>query len=289
MGHNFKKNFGQNFLKSSKFVHKLLDPLNLTANDLVIEIGPGDGIVTKSLLESEAQTLCVEIDYDLIAKLIKKFIDMPNFKIVNEDFLKVDLDQIISDNNVDGGIKFAGSLPYNVSKKIIRKLLDFNYRSYIANDFQIKREIDSMAFIVQDEVAKIYSAKPPYTEFLAVISNIFADVKKLESIPASQFHPKPKVNGGIIFFKLKTAKQIKELLAIKKNEALAEAVKEFETLVRIGFSSPRKKVSSNIKHSRKYEDKKIEKAFEKLKIDDNTRASQLDFQTWVEIWKKLKN
>lgn len=271
--HKFKKQFGQNFLRGDKFAKALIEPLKITQDDLVIEIGPGDGMVTKKLLETGAKTIAIDVDYDVIPKLIKKFGKEPNFRLVHKDILKVNLLKIVEEfaeletDNDFFNIKITGSLPYNISKEIISRLLFIN----IAEE---KINIEAMSFIVQDEVSKSYSAKPPKATFLGMTTALISTVKKLQSIPASQFYPRPKVDGGILFIKPKDTEQ-KEFEKIKK-------------LLKIGFSSPRKTLRNNLVNSKKYSVKSIDAAFLKLEFSDNKRASEVEMDEWAELEKMLE-
>jgi 16S rRNA (adenine1518-N6/adenine1519-N6)-dimethyltransferase len=243
----------------------MISALQIGKDDLVIEIGPGDGSVTKRILEKEAKLISIEIDYDLLAKLLIRFKDYKNFDLVHEDILLVNLSEVLSkyDNK---NIKVIGSLPYNISKRIIDKFLKFNFE-------QSDYKIEAMCFIVQDEVAKSYSARPPQASSLSIITNLFTEVKKLESIPASQFHPKPKVGGGIIYF--------------KPRESIDNKYLEIKTLLRIGFSSPRKKLISNIENSNKYENSKLLEIFEQMGLSTDVRASELTLEQWSELESRL--
>lgn len=264
--HNFKKNYGQNFLKNGKFVHILTNALELKESDSVIEVGTGEGIVTNNLINSGAKTMSVEIDYSLIPNLIKRFGEKTNFEVFNEDFLTIDLEAALDKIGSGPDVKATGSLPYNISKRIIKKFLDFNLS-------QSKYFISNMSFIVQDEVAKEYVTKAPRASFLSNSTKLFAELKKLESIPASQFYPVPKVNGAI-------------LLIMPKRD-LSENVNEVNKFIRLGYSSPRKTLLKNLKNSNKWEKETLENAFNQLQISLTARAAELEENTWLELFKKL--
>ena len=266
MNHNFKKNYGQNFLKNGKFVHILTDALDLQESDTVIEVGTGEGIVTNNLINSGAKVMSVEIDYSLVPNLIKRFGDKSNFEVFNEDFLTIDLTSALDKIGSGSDVKASGSLPYNISKKIIKKLIDFNLS-------QDKYFISKMSFIVQDEVAKEYVTKAPRASFLSNYIRLYADVKKLESIPASQFYPMPKVNGAI--------------LLIQPKKEIPEDVDEIYKFIRLGYSSPRKTLLKNLKNSNKWSKETLENAFNGLGISLTARAAELEENVWIELFKKL--
>jgi 16S rRNA (adenine1518-N6/adenine1519-N6)-dimethyltransferase len=263
--HSFKKHYGQNFLKNQKFAAKMVDYLEVDENDTILEIGPGDGMLTKLLLAKGAQVISVEIDYSLLPNLVQKFTGS-NFHLVHEDFLKLELRELFGKYKISGKIKVAGSLPYNISKKIISGLIEFNFlnQSYT---------IDSMCFIVQEEVAQDYVAQAPRGTFLANYVKLLADVKKYESIPANQFFPMPKVNGGILY--------------IKPKEHLESDWREILKLIRIGFVSPRKTAEKNIKSSRKWSEERVASVFSELGIKDKARAAEISPQEWVDMYMKL--
>jgi 16S rRNA (adenine1518-N6/adenine1519-N6)-dimethyltransferase len=258
--HHFKKQFGQNFLRNDKFVHKLLAPLDLSEGDTVIEIGPGDGRVTNQLLAKGVNVIGIEVDYSLIVALIKRFGTHERFKLINADVLEVDIPELVS---AVASYKVTGSLPYNISKKIIARFM--NMRS--------KPEI--MSFVLQEEVSQAYSAHPPQATFLSNWLGLQAEVKKLESIPASQFFPVPKVNGGIL-----TIVPSEDTYNIKE---LNEIIK----LIKIAFGQPRKTLWNNMRSSGKWDEGRLRAAFEKLAFSPTIRAAQLSISQWRELYATL--
>lgn len=265
--HNFKKKFGQNFLKHNRYAAIVAGSLKLDENSVVIEVGPGDGRLTAELLRTNAKVYSIEIDYDLLAKLIKRFSGNPKFEIINQDILTVKLEEILTEEDKSKPIFITGSLPYNISKKIIEKFLKYKFE--INTGFNIVR----MSFIVQDEVAKDYVAKPPKSSFISNFVQVFAKIKKLQSIPASEFTPRPKVDGGILTFELKTE--------LHKN------YNDLIKLIRIGFVAPRKKLIKNISNSNLYQDKDLKVVFEELGISENARPAELGFEQWEQVFSRL--
>lgn len=263
--HNFKKQFGQNFLKSKRYVKSLVDPLELKPGDLVIEIGPGDGYVTSELLKTGASVISFEVDYDLLAKLLMKFSSFDNFNLQHQDILNARINDFIRGYNLpEAGVKVTGSLPYNISKKIIQKFLIENAKGFY--------KVHKMSFIVQDEVAKEYAAKAPKANWLSTISSLYSKIKKLESIPAENFYPTPKVDGGIIFFE-----------PFEKIEFDIEKVKG---LINSGFSAPRKTLLNNLKPRSFTKD--IELIFEELNIDLKSRPANIDISVWIKLVEFLR-
>jgi len=197
-------------------------------------------MLTNILVQTGTKVMSIEIDYTLIPNLIKRFTDNKNFYLVHQDFLVADLNEELDKIEAGESIKVVGSLPYNISKRIIDRIVKYNLEQKAANH---PRLVKRMSFIIQDEVAKEYVALAPRASFLSNYIKIFADVKKMESVPAIQFFPMPKVNGGIIVIEF-------------KEETPTDYV-EILKLIRIGFLTPRKTLLRNLKNSRKWGEKKL--------------------------------
>jgi len=224
----FKKQYGQNFLRSKRFISRIVEILDLKSSDVVFEIGPGDGFLTAELLDTGAKVVSIEIDYDLLPDLVRKFSKRENFFLEHGDFLSIDLDQILDKYQVDGKIKFVGSLPYNVSKRIIQKILEWNYISRLDR-------VERCVFVLQEEVAKSYCAKPPKATMLSTVSSFYGNFRKYESIPAHCFVPKPKVNGAIVGIDF-------ENIDILPEEVLNNAL----DIIKIAYRSPNKMLKNSL-------------------------------------------
>lgn len=249
--HIFKKSLGQNFLKNKSAVRDLLELLDLQQNDLLIEIGPGQGALTDELVKVVSNLALIEKDSNLINYLNSKY---PQANIINQDFLKINLDQITQGKKY----KVIGSLPYNVSKKIIYNLLTATNKP------------DKIGFIIQKEVAQEYASTPPKATLLGNFASIYSNIKLGKVINAKSFYPVPQVDGQIIVFKNIKPK-------VSDHEILW-------SLIRTGFSSPRKIVASNLK---KYEKNNVLEALSTLNLSPTIRAGELTLENWIVLQKKL--
>ena len=250
--HDFKKQFGQNFLRDSVWAEKIVKYLDLKESEMVIEIGPGQGALTEKLVETKAQVFSVEIDTELLPILGAKFSGFPNFNLINSDIMALDIEA-----KGPRQYKVCGSLPYNISKNIISKFL------------LAKNKPLNMVFIIQKEVAEDYSAKAPKSSFLSNFAGIYSDVTYKNTIPRTDFYPTPEVDGGIIIFE-----------NIKEKVAEPEKLIKF---IKIGFSQPRKKLSTNIS-SLFLNKQKAEEALISLGLKDTIRPSELDFASWRKLF-----
>jgi len=253
---NFKRQFGQNFIKDLESVRKMIGALEIGSNDLIIEIGPGDGRVTKQLLEaSPKKVISIEIDTELIPILTSKFKDFSNFELINQSVLTVDFDKITEGQNY----KVVGSLPYNISKPIIKILTE------------AKNKPQLMSFIVQKEVARDYSAVPPEGCFLSNFASIFYNVRYRGTVSKNDFVPKPKVDGGIICFTIKP-----------KSEVDQKDIQAFNKFLFNCFRQPRKKLINTLKSI--YQDTDWVKLFIDLQINPNARAAEMEFVQFLNLF-----
>lgn len=260
MSFKFKRQFGQNFLKNSSDGWKMLNSLDLDSEDTIIEVGPGHGAVTNLLLGKAKRIILVEIDNDLIGFLKDKYKQSKEIEIIHNDILKVDIEGLKLER---GKYKVTGSLPYNISKKIIAKFL--------------KEEIKPslMSFLIQKEVAEDYASKPPKAAFLSNFAQIYSDVEYIGKVPRNHFYPTPKVDGGILKFRFK--------------EVIPDYAEELTKFIKIGYSSPRKKLMSNLSSGLKLSKVDVESRFVSLHIRENARAAELTLVEWQQIFVKFRN
>lgn len=188
-----KKQFGQHLLVSKDVTRKIVDKLEITPQDTVVEIGVGTGNLTEEILARNPESVYgIEIDRTTYPIIQDRFKDYPNFHLVKSDFFDIDLGEITG----SGSIKLAGNLPYNVASNIMVKTV-----------FIIDR-IKLCVFMVQKEVAEKLIAKPrskTYT-FLSVFIQTFYDIEYVMSVPARFFSPPPKVVSAVV--KLTPKKEI---------------------------------------------------------------------------------
>ncbi len=209
-----KKNFGQNFLVDKEKIDAIYKIFDNIQSNKIIEIGCGVGTLTYGLINKFSNVIGYEIENDMI-EILKKEYDKENFKLHNEDFLKADL------SYVDNQTFIVGNIPYNITKKIIYKILSLN-------------KPISFAFMVQKEVAEKYlfknnsSMNNPLSTYFA----LNGDYKILLDVPSSSFLPSPKVDSAFVLFKAKSADFVVlkklEKLYINKNKTLRNNFNSFD-------------------------------------------------------------
>ncbi|WP_461207140.1 16S rRNA (adenine(1518)-N(6)/adenine(1519)-N(6))-dimethyltransferase RsmA [Clostridium sp. DL1XJH146] len=250
----FTKSLGQNFLKDESVLKDIVDSSNVTKDDLVIEIGPGVGTLTKELLEKAKKVCAIELDSTLIPILEKELEDYDNFQLINKDALKIDFNEIIEDEK---NVKFIANLPYYVTTPIIAKILK-----------EVK-SFDLLTIMIQKEVAQRIAAKPSTKEYgsLTILVQYYCDVEIIATVPSTSFIPSPKVDSMVIQLKKlpKTrAKVIDEVLFMK--------------IVRQSFNLRRKTLRNVIKSLNLIEVDDIEKLFEEANIEIKRRGETLSIE-----------
>ena len=249
-----KKSLGQNFLKDENVLNKIINSCKIEKNDLIIEIGPGKGALTKKLKSFNCDVIAFEIDERMI-DILRKLEDEKT-KIVFQDFLKVDIKEYI--NKSYNKIHVIANIPYYITNLIIRKLLDFDI------------DIEDITLMVQKEVAERLSSEPGHKSYgaLTIFSNLFYDVNKLFDVSKYSFDPVPKVDSSIISFTKK-----KELFCIKD-------IDKFSKLVNDSFQNKRKTLKNNLKN---YNWDVISNILNENGYNDTVRAEQLPIKIFVLI------
>ena len=259
-GFNFKKKYGQNFLKDKNKVKKIVDSANIKDNSLVIEVGPGGGILTTELSLKADNVLCYEIDLELKPILENKF-SKNNVKIIFDDFLNRNIENDIEKYNYDN-LYFISNVPYYITTPILMKLINSSLN------------FDKIVIMVQEEVGERFSAKPNSKDYysITVFLNYYFDVKKEFKVNRLEFNPVPNVDSEVISFTRK-----KELLKLKDKELFFKLVKD-------SFKFKRKNIRNNLKG---YNLDIIDRVLKSNNLDLTSRAEQLPIEVFVEMSNKL--
>lgn len=253
MDFKFKKKYGQNFLKNEATILKIINSIDIEEDDLIIEIGPGSGALTKYLANLNNNVICYEIDSEL-NKYLNKY-ESDHLKIIYDDFMKRDFLEDIKDYDYNH-IIFIGNLPYYITTPIILKIMD----NIIPSE---------MVFMVQKEVAERFSSKPKNREYgsITVLFNYYFYVHKEFIVNRSEFVPSPNVDSAIIKFN-------------KKEEALNIDQDKFNCFLHDAFQFKRKNLRNNL---RKYDLEKVDKILNKNGYSLDNRAEDLPVEVFVEI------
>ena len=239
-----KKHLGQHFLTDENIAKKIVDGLSFENYHKVLEVGPGMGVLTKYLLEKDAEIFVAEIDAESVDYLKKNYPKLQENHFTG-DFLKINLEGVSGEQ-----VAVIGNFPYNISSQILFKIIDYY------------RQIPEMVGMFQKEVAERTAAVPRTKDYgiLSVLVQALYDVKYLFTVHENVFNPPPKVKSGVI----KLTRNPKE--GLQGNEVL------FKQIVKAGFNQRRKKLSNALKVLNIPENLKthpfLDKRAEELSVED---------------------
>lgn len=255
----FKKSLGQNFLQDENVLKKIINEVHVSNDDLIIEIGPGHGALTKYLVNLGCDVLAFEIDNEVKPYLEK--IKNDNLKIIFQDFMTVNLTDY--ELNKYKKIWIVANIPYYITTPIIERIIDSNINE------------SCMILMVQNEVADRFSAKNGSNLYgsITVYLDYYYNVSKLFVVPKKAFYPVPKVDSAII--KLERKENIVDL-----------DKKEFFRLVRDSFQFKRKNIRNNL---RNYDLVKIEDVLKNYNHSLQSRAEEFSLEEFIDIYNAVKN
>ena len=266
------KSLGQNFLINSEVVEKIIESSELSTDDLVIEIGPGLGTLTKYLLEKAGKVTCIELDTRMVKILKNRFASRDNFEIINEDVLKVDLNKIIKENKSTGkikNVKIVANLPYYITTPIIMRLLEEHL------------DIKSITVMIQKEVAERLIEIPGGKNTGAITHTVYyyCESEKIMEVPNSSFIPEPEVTSEVIKMHLRQTPAVK-----------IENPKVMFMIIKSAFMQRRKTLLNALTNAQVFISKQEGiKVLKKLNLNENVRAENLSIQDFANIAKCITN
>lgn len=266
------KSLGQNFLISEEVVQEIVNSSQIEKEDLVIEIGPGLGTLTKCLLEKAGKVICIELDKKMIHILQDRFSLYDNFALLNQDVLKVDLRQLIKKEKEKENIKnikIVANLPYYITTPIIMKLLEEEL------------PLESITVMIQKEVADRLIAVPGEKETGAITYSVYyyAQAEGILEVPNHSFIPEPQVTSKVIKLVIRKQPPVK----IAKKERMFQVIKN-------AFMQRRKTLLNALVNTKIFESKeKGIQILQDLDIAVNIRPEKLTLEDYANIAKLLEN
>ena len=266
--YNIKANkaLGQNFLISQNVVDNIVESSKIGKEDLVIEIGPGLGTLTKELLEKAKKVICIELDKRMINILQDRFNLYSNFEIINQDVLKVNLKELIKQerekNNIEN-VKIVANLPYYITTPIIMKLLEDEL------------DLESITVMIQKEVAERLIATPGEKQTGAITYSVYyyAKAEGILEVPNDSFIPEPEVTSKVIKLNIRKEPPIE----VKNKKIMFKIIKS-------AFMQRRKTLLNALTNTKVFLNKEEGiKILKKLSLDENVRAEELTLQDFANI------
>ena len=256
-----KKKYGQNFIKDVNIIHKIVDKADVTDDTLVIEVGPGMGVLTKELSNRAKHVVSYEIDKTLKPILSLELSGYKNVDVIYNDFLECNVKEDLNKYEYKK-LYMVANLPYYITTPIITKMIDDEI------------DVDKIVVMVQKEVGERFAAKTCSKSYnsLTVFLNYYFDIKKLFDVSRTVFTPVPNVDSAIIE------------LSKKENRLFLKDKDLFFRLVKESFMHKRKNIKNNLKN---YDLQIVDLVLKEHGLDLNARAEQMSLEIFVEISNRL--
>ena len=266
--YNFQlsRSLGQNFITDRSIIERIVEGAGVGENDLVIEIGPGIGVLTAEAAEAAARVIAVEIDSKLIPILSETLAEYDNIKVINQDILKTDVNKIIEEEkaagNFTGAFRIIGNLPYYITTPIIMGLLESGVKA------------DSITVMMQKEVADRIKASPGSKTYGAISAAVqyYCIVEQIASVPKEVFVPRPKVDSAVLNLHIRKEKPV---------ELTDE--KMFFACIRSGFGQRRKTLLNSLTGTAGLSKEDIRNILSTAGIDPVRRAETLNMEEFAAI------
>ena len=260
----FQKRFGQNFLIDAHVLEKIVSAAGITKDDCVLEIGPGIGTMTQYLAESAGQVIAVEIDTNLLPILTDTLKDYSNVKVINQDILKVDINELVKEYNNGRPIKVVANLPYYITTPIIMGLFESNV------------PIDNITVMVQKEVADRMQVGPGSKAYgaLSLAVQYYASPYIVANVPPNCFIPRPNVGSAVI-----------RLTRYQEPPVQVKDPKLMFKLIRASFNQRRKTLQNGLNNSPEisFSKEEITKAIESLGVSPSVRGEALSLEQFAQL------
>ena len=260
----FQKRFGQNFLIDDHVLEKIVSAAGITKDDCVLEIGPGIGTMTQYLAESAGQVIAVEIDTNLLPILTDTLKEYSNVKVINQDILKVDINELVKEYNNGRPIKVVANLPYYITTPIIMGLFESNV------------PIDNITVMVQKEVADRMQVGPGSKDYgaLSLAVQYYASPYIVANVPPNCFIPRPNVGSAVI-----------RLTRYQEPPVQVKDPKLMFKLIRASFNQRRKTLQNGLNNSPEisFSKEEITKAIESLGVSPSVRGEALSLEQFAQL------
>jgi len=261
LGLSPRKALGQHFLVSERIQQRLLDAADLGPEDVVIEVGPGLGVLTRELASRVREVIAIELDEELVAALSQEFAGMDNLRVVWGDARTVDYGQLLGSEKE---YKVVANLPYYAASPIVRRFLESPPKPRL------------MVVTVQKEVAQNMTAQPGKMRLLSVSVQFYARPRIVCYVPPRAFHPRPGVSSAVVRL------DVRETPPIQVDDTDA-----FFRLVKAGFSSRRKQLRNSLAQGLGMPAAAAEESLALAGLDHRRRAETLSLDEWGRLYRVL--
>jgi len=264
-----RKGLGQHFLIDREVLELIVEAAGLTPADIVVEVGPGLGVLTRELAGKAGWVITVELDDRLATALKQTLALLHNVTVLNEDILKLDAAALIKEERSKfaaamgkpAGYKVVANLPYYITSPVLRHFLEASTRP------------QTMVVMVQKEVAEAITARPGRMSLLSASVQFYGEPTIVSYVPARCFYPMPEVDSAI----LKVSVYPQPKVAVSDETG-------FFGLVRAGFSASRKQLANSLTQGLGLSRTEVLPLLEQADIEPRRRAETLTLEEWARLW-----
>ena len=258
-----RKGLGQNFLIDGDILKKLAAAAELTPSDTVIEVGPGLGVLTETLVEQAGKVIAIELDARLADILKARLKDQIKLTVIQDDILNINPADILGKQTE---YKVVANLPYYITSAVIRHFLEAPVKP------------TTMVIMVQKEVAQQITAQPGEMSLLSVSVQLYGKPTVAGKVSAQCFYPAPNVDSAIL-----------KIAVYQEQKIQTDDITGFFDIVRAGFSANRKQIINSLANGLKVQKTDIIPVLEQAGIDPQRRAETLTIDEWDVLYKVFKN
>ena len=260
LGLKARKGLGQHFLVDGEVLEAITTAAKVTPEDLVVEVGPGLGILTGELAKRAGGVIAIELDDRLAALLKKTLASFQNVTIINDDVLNIEPGELLK-RQPSPLYKVVANLPYYITSPVLRHFLTASVKPQM------------MLVMVQKEVAEAIAAKPGDMSLLSISVQFYGRPEIVRMVPAEAFYPAPEVDSALV------------RIDLYHEPAVAVDEGSFFELVRAGFAAPRKQLGNSLSQGLGLPKEGILPLLEKAGIDWQRRAETLTLEEWARLWR----
>jgi len=259
-----RKGLGQHFLIDREVLELITSAAELTPADVIVEVGPGLGVLTRELAKKTGLVIAIELDNKLAALLKQTLASFNNVIIINDDVLKIEPGALLNQQKVRFPYKVVANLPYYITSPVLRHFLEASAKPQM------------MIVMVQKEVAEAIVAKPGEMSLLSVSIQFYGEPRIISYVPAQCFYPAPEVDSAIL------------RIDLYPQPAVAVDEAGFFELVRGGFTAPRKQIANSLAQGLGLPKAEVLPLLETANIVPQRRAETLTLGEWAQLWRVFK-
>ena len=267
-----RKGLGQHFLIDEEVLKLITSAAELTPTDVIMEIGPGLGVLTRELARQAGWVIAVELDSKLAAILKQTLASFDNVTIINKDILQIEPSALIKEEgakfpraiNNAFNYKLVANLPYYITAPVLRHFLEASLKPQI------------MVIMVQKEVAQAIAAEPGKMSLLSIGVQFYGKPRIISYVPADCFYPVPEVDSAIL-----------QVTPYTQPAVTVTDERGFFELVRAGFANPRKQLANSLTQGLSIEKAEAQSLLKEADIESQRRAETLTLDEWARLWHRF--